>query len=41
MLLMVLPTGEDVDERKELRSELLARDDEVELEDLRNEVRML
>jgi len=40
MLLMVLPTGEDVDDRNESRSTLLARD-EAELEDLRNDVRRL
>jgi len=41
MLLMVLPTGDDLADRNEFRSVLLARDDEVELEDLRNEVRRL
>jgi hypothetical protein len=40
MLLMVLPTGEEVTDRKESRSPLLTRD-EAELEDLRKEVRRL
>lgn len=40
MLLMVLPTCEDVADMKDSRSALLARD-EAELEDLRKEVRRL
>lgn len=41
MLLMVLPTGDAVIDKYEFRSALLARDDEAELDDLRNDVRRL
>jgi hypothetical protein len=41
MLLIVLPTGDDVADKNEFRSALLARDEDAELEDLRNEVRRL
>lgn len=40
MLLMLLPTGDDVADMNEFRSALLARD-EAELEDLRKDVRRL
>lgn len=40
MLLMLLPTGDEVADMKEFLSALLARD-EAELEDLRKEVRRL